>query len=109
MLTWLLLAFILPAIIAMLVRFAKSGSYVYILARGIDVLCATWLWRDFDITISSFCGLELRKPQSQQRLYLRWLGLTLNWVQKGHCEAAIAGDRYRALAALDLLPELKVE
>jgi hypothetical protein len=59
------------------------------------------LWsRDFDITISSQCGLYWRKGPP---LFWRWLHYLLNGLQTGHCEAAMAGDRARALAALKLL------
>lgn len=59
------------------------------------------LWsRDFDITISSQCGLYWRKGPP---LFWRLLHHVLNGLQPGHCEAAMAGDRARAMAALKLL------
>lgn len=78
-----------------------SNSYVMVLARTVDILFCGWIWRDYDVTISSMCGLELRKPSP--RLWARVLGGALNKLQRGHCEAAISADTHRAMDALLML------
>jgi hypothetical protein len=75
--------------------------YFLVILRGIDILFCTWIWRNYDITISSMCGLELRRPLP--KLWARWLGAFLNWLQPGHCESAIIADQARCQAALVIL------
>jgi hypothetical protein len=59
------------------------------------------LWdRDFDISISSTCGLYWRHDPP---LFWYMLHQSLNGLQKGHCESAIVGDLARAQAAIKLL------
>lgn len=78
-----------------------NKGYIVLLARTIDILVCSWIWRDYDVTISAMAGLELRKPQPAQ--WAKILGGFLNWLQKGHCEGAIASDRLRAQQALAIL------
>ena len=78
-----------------------NNSYGVVVARSIDILCASWVWRDYDITISSLCGLELRKVAPA--LWARGLGAFLNWVEANHCELAIMADQERARQALAIL------
>ncbi len=78
-----------------------SKSYGVLLARAVDVLLCTWIWRDYDITISSMTGLELRR--SNPIWWAKGLGWVLNKIQSGHCEKAIAADTARAQAALAIL------
>jgi hypothetical protein len=60
------------------------------------------LWsRDFDITISSQCGLYWRRGNPPAFWYA--LHAVLNTLQKGHCEQAIQGDLARAQMAIKLL------
>lgn len=60
------------------------------------------LWsRDFDITISSRCGLYWRKGNPPFFWFL--LHKALNRLQPNHCEEAIASDIARAKLALQLL------
>jgi hypothetical protein len=80
---------------------AYSNGYFLVLLRAVDVLACTWIWRDYDITISSMTGLELRKPAPAR--WARILGWVLNHLQTGHCELAIAADELRCLEALKIL------
>ncbi len=80
---------------------AYRNSYFFVLVRAIDILACTWIWRDYDITISSMTGLELRKPKP--RLWARVLGWVLNHLQANHCELAIVADRTRCQQALAIL------
>ncbi len=80
---------------------AYSNAYYLVLARTIDIMLCGWIWRDYDITISSMTGLELRK--SAPARWARLLGGFLNWLQKGHCEAAIAADTIRLYQAAAIL------
>jgi len=78
-----------------------NNTYVVLLARTVDILLCGWVFRQYDITISSMCGLELRKPAPAR--WARILGGALNWLQTGHCESAIAADIARCKAALGVL------
>lgn len=78
-----------------------SNKYTMVLARAIDILACTIIWRDYDVTISSMAGLELRK--ASPRLWARVLGGLLNRLQTNHCEMAIAADTLRAFSALNIL------
>lgn len=78
-----------------------NKGYLVLLARTIDILACSWIWRVYDITISSMVGLELRK--AKPAAWARVLGGVLNWIQKDHCEGAIASDRLRIQQALAIL------
>jgi hypothetical protein len=78
-----------------------NNSYGMVIARAVDILFCSFIWRDYDITISSMCGLELRKPNP--RWWAVLLGGALNKIQTGHCESAIIADRARCVAALVIL------
>lgn len=78
-----------------------SNTYLLVIARSIDILACSWVWRDYDITISSMCGLELRKPRPAS--WARILGWCLNHIQANHCELAIVADRQRSSQALRIL------
>jgi hypothetical protein len=81
------------------IRYNKG--YVVLLARVFDIAISTFVWRDYDITISAQCGLEMRKPRPA--LWARLLNAFLNALEEGHCELAIACDRERAEQALRIL------
>lgn len=78
-----------------------TNTYFLVLLRAFDILACSWVWRDYDITISSMTGLELRKPAPKR--WARVLGWVLNHLQAGHCESAILADRERCLEALKIL------
>jgi hypothetical protein len=78
-----------------------NNSYGVVLARTVDILLCGWIWRDYDITISSMCGLELRKPVPAR--WARILGWCLNHIQTNHCKQAIDADMLRAHTALLIL------
>ena len=78
-----------------------NNGYVFKVLIAIDVLIADLIWRDSDITISSFTGLALRKTSPP--LWAKILGWTLNHIQTNHCELAITNDALRAKAALAIL------
>lgn len=81
-----------------------SNAYEVLVARTVDILACTWIWRNYDLTISSMIGLELRKPQPAR--WARVLGTHfLEKLWPGHCEGAIASDRLRAQQALAILGE----
>ena len=87
---------------------SESNTYVVLVARSVDILLCGWIWRTYDVTISSMCGLALRMPRADWRhaidIWLQQqLGAALNWLQSEHCEAAIAADSARARATLKLL------
>lgn len=78
-----------------------NRSYWLTFWRSVDLFFACLIFRDYDITISSFTGLEMRKASP------RWWARVLNWflnrIQKGHCEIAIAADTERAQESLKIL------
>lgn len=78
-----------------------SNAYFLVILRGVDILLCSWIWRDYDITISSMTGLALRKPNPPR--WARLLGGFLNWLQTDHCEQAIAADTLRCAQALEIL------
>ena len=79
----------------------NSNAYFLVVLRAVDILACTWIWRNYDITISSMCGLELRK--FKPAWWAQMLGGFLNWLQPGHCESAIIADRARLIAAQVIL------
>lgn len=84
------------------------NTYPMVLARTIDILLCGWIWRTYDVTISSMCGLALRMPRAQLRhatgiRLQQLLGTALNWLVKGHCESAIKADLERLGAAKAIL------
>jgi hypothetical protein len=77
------------------------NSYGLVIARSVDILACSWIWRDYDITISSMAGLELRKPAPAR--WARVLGGILSKLQTNHCELAIVADLARVVAAEAIL------
>ena len=78
-----------------------NNTYAMVLARAVDILACTLIWRDYDVTISSMCGLQLRT--ATPALWARILGWTLNHLQANHCELAILADLQRAKTTLQML------
>jgi hypothetical protein len=78
-----------------------DNAWAIVILRSLDVFWACLIWRDYDITISSYTGLELRKPAPA--LWARALGWVLNHIQANHCEGAITADIERGRAALTIL------
>jgi hypothetical protein len=77
-----------------------GGTYVAKALLALDFfVCVLWT-RDFDLTISSRCGLYWRHDPP---LFWFMLHEILNGLQKDHCESAIASDLARAQAAIKLL------
>lgn len=79
-----------------------NNGYAFKVLLYFDMFIGAIIWRDSDVTISSFTGLELRKPKP------RWWAILLGRyflekIQKGHCESAITHDIGRAQAALEIL------
>ncbi len=82
----------------------NSNTYVFKILLAIDDFVAALIpgWRVTGVSISSYTGLELRKPAPKPWAIVlgRWL---LEKVQKGHCEGAILHDQERAMEALTIL------
>ncbi len=78
-----------------------SKTFTGIVAISADIFTASVFWKHADVTVSSLCGLELRK--SGGIWSLRVIGRLLNRIQTDHCERAIASDIERAREALTLL------
>jgi hypothetical protein len=86
----------------MVVPTMNSNTYVFKVLLAIDIFVAALVWRDDDVTISSYCGLELRKvtPAWWATVLGRYF---LEKIQAGHCESAITHDILRAKLALQIL------
>lgn len=78
-----------------------NNAWAIVILRALDVFWACVIWRDYDVTISSYTGLDLRKPKPQR--WSRMLGWVLEHIQKGHCEGAIKADIERCKTALAIL------
>ena len=78
-----------------------NNTYTMVLARAVDIFACTLIWRDYDVTISSMCGLHLRT--ANPRWWARLLGGLLNKLQTNHCELAIIADLTRAKTTLTML------
>jgi hypothetical protein len=78
-----------------------SNSWALVVLRALDVFFACCIWRDYNITISSWCGLELRKENPKR--WAKILGKILDKIQEGHCEIAIKTDIERIQVSLDIL------
>lgn len=78
-----------------------NNGYVFKVLLYFDMFVGACIWRDSGVTISSYCGLELRKPAP--RWWARVLGGALNWISPGHCSDAITHDIGRSHEALTIL------
>ena len=67
----------------------------------LDRFAGALVFRDSNITISSQCGLELRKEKPAW--WAKVLGGFLNWIDTNHCEGAIQFDASTARETLRLL------
>lgn len=82
--------------------FAGVRTWTHIVAVSVDLATFSIVKGVYDVTISSWCGLEIRKGKDGNK-FGRFLGWILNHIQKNHCELAIAGDQERAASALEYL------
>jgi hypothetical protein len=79
----------------------NTNTWVFKVLLYFDMFIGACIWRDSGVTISSYCGLSLRKKSPS--LWAKLLGGALNKLQKGHCESAITHDIVRAQAAIVIL------
>lgn len=79
----------------------RRNVWAFVILLALDLFWAMVIWRRYDITISSWTGLELRKPVPRQ--WAKILGWILDHIQKDHCELSIKGDAARAQQALEIL------
>lgn len=78
-----------------------NNVWAIVILRALDVFWACVIWRDYDITISSWTGIELWKERpAKWALILGWI---LNHIEKGHCEGAIIADLERIEIARGIL------
>lgn len=78
-----------------------SNVWAIVFLRALDLFWATLIWRQYDITISSWTGLACR--QAYPPIWARDLEWALNHIQPNHCEKAIRADIERANSALKIL------
>ena len=78
-----------------------SNVWAVCILRAADIFWASVIWRDYDITISAWTGLEMKKPKpARWAKILHWV---LDHIQPYHCEGAIVADAERAKQALVIL------
>lgn len=94
------IVFVVLAILVITNRIAGT-TYVSKVLLAFDYFVSVLWNRDFDITISSQCGLYWRKGNPPA--FWHALHVCLNTLQAGHCEQALLGDLARAQAAIKLL------
>ncbi len=78
-----------------------NRSYFATVLRAIDMFVAVLITKDYDITISSYTGLAMRRASPPR--WARALNWFLNKCEKNHCELAILADIKRAQLSLDML------
>ena|ERR1700759_2204876 len=100
---WAIGIFLVLAVLVILNKITGKTYIAKALLAFDYFVCVLWS-RDFDLTISSRCGLYWRKDPP---LFWYVLHEALNTLQTDHCELAIASDYQRALGATKLLAPLK--
>lgn len=95
------LAILVILIVLVITNRITGKTYVGKTLLAFDYFVSVLWSRDFDITISSQCGLYWRKGNPPAFWYA--LHVVLNTLQKDHCEQALLGDLARAQAAIKLL------
>jgi hypothetical protein len=78
-----------------------ARSYIFKFLIAFDMLVATLIWRNADITISAYAGLAMRKRTPP--FWAKFLSMYLNVISPDHCENALVDDTARAKAALVIL------
>jgi hypothetical protein len=100
---WALLIFVVLVVLVILNRIGQK-TYVAKVLLALDYLVSCLWDRNFDLTISSQCGLYWRTGHAP---WFWWtLHELLDALQKNHCELAIIGDLTRAQATIKLLSAL---
>jgi hypothetical protein len=101
-----------------IIRYNKG--YAVLIARVLDIAISTFVWRDYDITISAQVGLLMLRGQcpgsaedgeypcfepshNTAPTWAKVLNAFLNWLEPGHCQLAIECDIERAEQALRIL------
>jgi hypothetical protein len=97
---WLLLIFV-TLIVLVITNRVGGHTFVGKTLLAFDYFISVLWSRDFNITISSQCGLYWRRGNPP--VFWSLLHRLLNTLQPGHCELAMAGDLARAQAAIKLL------
>lgn len=94
--------FIFTVLVALVITNRIAGkTYVGKTLLAFDYFVSVLWSRDFNITISSQCGLYWEKGNPPAFWYV--LHKALNAVQPNHCEDAMKGDLVRAQAAISIL------
>jgi hypothetical protein len=88
---------------ALVLAGAISGhGWTETFALAVDLFTFSICRRQYGVTISSWCGWQLRKGKAGNK-FGRLLGTVLNHLQAHHCELAIQHDVQRAHDALFFL------
>jgi hypothetical protein len=95
-LEWVTAFFALATVIGV---FANEGTFTHRVAIGVDMLFAVVFLQRFDITLSSWAGIESQQGNRIASL-LRNL---LERIQPNHCAQAVEADKHRAMLTLAYL------
>lgn len=94
-----LIDFAIFVVLILIGVYASDGTWARRFSVSVDLLTFSLFERQYDATISSWCGLQIRAGNSGNK-FGRALGALLNHLQTNHCEQAIAADIARAQSAL---------
>lgn len=92
-----LIVFVVLALLVLTNRIA-GGAYVGKILLAFDYFVSVLWSRDFDVTISSQCGLYFKRGNPP--LFWALLHRMLNCLQQDHCELAMESDLKRAQGAI---------
>jgi hypothetical protein len=98
---WIALVVFVALVILVITNRIAGRTYVGKALLAFDYFASVLWSRDFDLTISSQCGLYWRRGSPP--LFWSLLHRALDVLQPGHCELAMTADLARAQAAIKLL------
>lgn len=75
---------------------SRPKSFGHVIAVGIDILIAVFIWRREGITISSHSALAAKRGKKWGCVLCRFLG----WLNPNHCPEAVKADIKRAQDAI---------
>jgi hypothetical protein len=78
-----------------------TKNYLYKILLFFDIFMCALIFRDPDVTISAETGLAMQRATPP--IWAMLLNGFLDFIQKGHCQAAIEDDIRRAQIAIQYL------
>jgi hypothetical protein len=78
-----------------------TKTWVFKVLLAFDLFVCACIWRQDDVTISAETGLAMQRAKPP--LWAKILNGFLDFIRKGHCQAAIVDDIERAKNAIAYL------